>query len=277
MIDSYLVDAQWLSAHLEQPQVVIVDCRFALSEPDLGRQQYEAGHIPGAYYLDLNRDLSGPVQAHGGRHPLPDWQTFVRTLNQLGIFSKPPQGPTQVIAYDDSQFAFAARLWWLLRYLGHEQVALLDGGFEAWKAAGLPLSTGIPEPKAGDFKPQPQPDWTVDIETVRQRKDQPGVLLIDSRAEGRFRGEYEPIDPIAGSVPSAVNYFWQDVVDDSGRLKSPAELANHWSDLDSADEVIVYCGSGVTACVNLFSQAIAHKPMGKLYPGGWSDWSSYLT
>ncbi|MEO1400689.1 MAG: sulfurtransferase [Cyanobacteria bacterium J06635_1] len=267
----YLVTTNWLAQHLKDPQVVVVDCRFSLPEPELGRQQYQVGHIPGAYYLDLNQDLSSPVQPHGGRHPMPDWGQFVETLNRLGIQSNPP---TRVVAYDNARFAFAARLWWMLRYLGHDHVALLDGGIGAWQSAGLPLSQDIPAAQPGKFDPQPQTDWLVDIDAVRHRKEM--ALLIDARSAERFRGEVEPIDPIAGSVPGAVNAFWKDVSDESGQLKSTSELAEHWSMLDQADEVMVYCGSGVTACVNLFSQVMAGKPMGKLYPGGWSDWCSYL-
>lgn len=270
----YLADVQWLSQHLDDPKVVIVDTRFSLSEPEQGRNQYQSGHIPGAYYLDLNQDLSSPVQSHGGRHPLPNWKQFASQLNSIGIHSEPPAGPTQVVIYDDSRFAFAARLWWMLRYLGHDRVAILDGGIGAWQVAGLPLSQDIPPAKTGGFEPNPQLGWTVDIETVRQRKDLPGVVVVDSRSPERFRGEVEPIDPIAGSIPGAVNSFWQEITTDSGQLKSSAALSAHWAGLNPNDEIIVYCGSGVTACVNLFALVMAGHPMHKLYPGGWSDWCS---
>ena len=272
-IDLTHVDSpQWLADHLNSG-LVIIDCRFSLPEPELGQQQYDTGHIPGAYYLDLNKHLSSPIQKHGGRHPLPHWPKFVDTLNLMGIQSSPQ---TPVVIYDASRFAFAARLWWMLRYLGHNNVALLDGGISGWIEAGLPLSDKIPRPQIGRFVPQPHTGWIVDIDYVRRHKDAIGTLVIDSRSAERFRGEREPIDPITGSVPGAVNYFWQDVSTDTGQLKSTDELANHWRVADDADEVIVYCGSGVTACVNLFSQVVAGKPMGKLYPGGWSDWCSYL-
>jgi thiosulfate/3-mercaptopyruvate sulfurtransferase len=267
-----LVEPNWLVAHLDDPNIVVVDCRFALMEPDKGRQQYEAGHIPGAYYLDLNQDLSSPVQKHGGRHPLPDWGAFVAKLEAIGVSSEPP---TLVVAYDDSRYAFASRLWWLLKYLGHDAVAVLNGGLQGWQRQGYELSQAMPEAAVGQFTPNPQPDWIVDIDTVRQRKDQPGVMLVDAREPSRYRGEQEPIDPVAGSIPGAVNYFWQDVSEGEGRMRSQADLAAHWSALDDAEEVIVYCGSGVTACVNLLSCAIAGKPIGKLYVGGWSDWCSY--
>ena len=267
-----LVEPTWLADHLDDPNVVVVDCRFALMEPDKGRQQYEAGHIPGAHYLDLNRDMSSPVQGHGGRHPLPDWGAFVAKLEAIGVSSEPP---TLVVAYDDSRYAFASRLWWLLKYLGHDAVAALNGGLQGWQRQGHELSQAVPEAAVGQFTPNPRSGWIVDIDTVRQRKDQPGVMLIDAREPSRYRGEQEPIDPVAGSIPGAVNYFWQDVSEGEGRMRSQADLAAHWSALDDAEEVIVYCGSGVTACVNLLSCAIAGKPIGKLYVGGWSDWCSY--
>ena len=271
-----LAAPQWLYQHLDDPQVAIVDCRFALADPELGRRQYQAGHIPGAHYLDLNRDLSSPAQSHGGRHPLPDMDRLAEKLGTIGIGSDSPQGPTFVVAYDDSQFAFASRLWWLLRYLGHPQTAVLDGGFKGWRAQGYGVTEALPELAAKTFTPKPQAGWLVDIEYVRQHKDLPHVQLIDSRSGTRFRGEQEPIDPIAGSIPGAVNYFWQAVSDQEGRMRSPADLQAYWSDLDQAEEVIVYCGSGVTACVNLLSQTLAGRSMGKLYLGGWSDWCSYM-
>ena len=269
----YLVDAQWLSQHINDLDVVVVDVRFSLANPNLGRSQYQTGHISGAYYLDLDEDLSDSVEQHGGRHPLPDWSVFVEKLTQIGINSAPP---TQVVVYDDSRFAFAARFWWMLRYLGHEEVSILDGGIRAWKSAGLPLSKDIPAQRKGDFAPKLQKDWTVDIRTVRQRKDGLGVTIVDARSPERFRGEVEPIDPIAGSIPGAINAFWQDASTEKGYLKDAETLAGYWSGLNPMDKIIVYCGSGVTACVDLFSMAVAGHPMYKLYPGGWSDWCSYL-
>jgi thiosulfate/3-mercaptopyruvate sulfurtransferase len=273
-----LVTPDWLAQHLGDPGVVVVDCRFDLADPGRGQQQYAASHIPGAWYLDLNRDMAGPVQAHGGRHPLPDLAVFSARLGQIGVASAGPQ-PTLVVAYDDSRFAFAARLWWLLRYLGHSHVAVLDGGWGGWVQAGHPTTVDLPTTdlstgQAAQFIPAPQTDWVVDIDMVRRR--QAGVLLIDSRSPERYRGEVELIDPVAGSIPGAVNYFWHAVSTPDGRMQSAEALAQHWAALDAAQETIVYCGSGVTACVNLLAQAVADRPMAKLYPGGWSDWCSYL-
>ncbi|MEM9152318.1 MAG: sulfurtransferase [Cyanobacteria bacterium P01_F01_bin.3] len=277
---SHLVDVQWLSQHLTDLDIVIIDTRFALSDPGLGQRQYRTGHIPGAYYLDLNQDLSSTVKKHGGRHPLPDWDTFVGKLNRLGINSRvedsPQSKPTQVVVYDDSRFAFAARFWWMLRYLGHEQVAILEGGIQAWQSAELPLSTEIPAEKSGNFQPVFQSDWIANIQTVRQRKELPNVTVIDSRSPERWRGKVEPIDPVAGSIPGSTNSFWKTVTTEAGLLKSSDELRQQWKDVKPNDEVIIYCGSGVTACVNLFSLAMAGHPMHKLYPGGWSDWCSYF-
>ena len=271
-----LVTPRWLYQHLDDPQVVIVDCRFALADPTLGQRQYQEGRIPGAYYLDLNQDLSSPVQSHGGRHPLPDMAQLAEKLGAIGIASGSPQGPTFVVAYDDSRFAFASRLWWLLRYMGHTQTAVLDGGVKGWRAQGYPITKAMPKSTPKTFTPHLQTDWLADIEHIRQHKDLPHVLLIDSRSGARYRGEQEPIDPIAGSIPGAVNYFWQAVSDEAGYMRSPADLQAYWAELDQAEEVIVHCGSGVTACVNLLSQTLAGKPMGKLYVGGWSDWCSYM-
>jgi thiosulfate/3-mercaptopyruvate sulfurtransferase len=266
-----VVSATWLYKHLEDPQVAIADCRFSLTAPELGQQQYQTSHIPGAYYLDLNQDLSSPVGKHGGRHPLPKPNGLADKLSAMGIDSQ-----TLVIAYDDSRFAFAARLWWLLRYMGHNRVALLNGSFQGWLAAGYPVTDVIPAPKQAKFVPQLQPSQVVDIEAVKARKDLPGVALVDSRESDRYRGEREPIDPIAGHIPGAINYPWQEVADTQGYLKSIAEQRDRWEQLNESEEILVYCGSGVTACVNLLSLKMAGIHAGKLYAGSWSDWISYL-
>lgn len=270
--NSPLVTPQWLVDHLSDPDLVIVDCRFSLADADQGCREYTAGHIPAAHYLHLNQDLSSPVGHHGGRHPLPDLGLFQQRLAQIGVNSYPP---SPVVAYDDSQGVFAARLWWLLRYLGHGAVAVLDGGWRGWQSGGYPVTDQRPlAAQPGDFRPQLQSDWLVDIEAVRRSQHQPGCLLIDSRAPERYRGEVEPIDPVAGHIPGAVNYCWQEVLQPNGLMRPPGELADHWQGLDGR-EAVVYCGSGVTACVNLLSQAVAGKPLARFYLGGWSDWCSY--
>ncbi|MGV0023472.1 sulfurtransferase [Phormidesmis priestleyi] len=260
-----VVSVDWLREHLEE--VTIVDCRFSLMEPDLGRQQYEMGHIPGAYYLDLNRDLSSPAGQHGGRHPLPDVAALAAKLSDMGITDS-----TQVVAYDDSRFAFSTRLWWMLRYLGHDCVSVLNGGFKAWQLAGNLTTTMQPDCRPGRFIPQIQTDWIVDIAAVKAKKDLLSVALVDSREAERYRGDREPIDPIAGHIPGAVNYPWQDVTNADGFL---VDQNDRWTEVRSAAEILVYCGSGVTACVNLLSLEIAGIDTGKLYAGSWSDWCSY--
>jgi thiosulfate/3-mercaptopyruvate sulfurtransferase len=281
MNQEYFVDCQWLAQQLNNPQIVIVDCRFNLggreraSEADRnwGWQQYSHSHIPGAYYLDLDRDLSSGIQVHGGRHPLPDIEQLGAKLASIGIV----QNKTLVVAYDSSRFAFAARLWWLLRYLGHDQVALLDGGWNAWQSGGYPVTTTVPPTQTGFFEPQPHDDWIVEIEQVKTRKNNPGVILVDSREHDRYTGIREPIDPIAGHIPGAVNSPWQLVSDQDGYILPTVNQEQLWSDYTSAEEIIVYCGSGITACVNLLSLKLAGIEQTKLYPGGWSDWCSYLT
>lgn len=269
--NNLIVSSEWLAANTENPQVVIIDCRFSLADSESGQKQYQESHIPGAFYLDLNRDLASAVGKHGGRHPLPNMGELADKLSAIGINSS----ETLVVAYDDSRLAFAARLWWLLRYMGHSKVALLDGGFSAWKAAGYPVTNTLPQPREGKFVVQLQPDLVVDIETVKERKDLPGEVLIDSRESERYAGLREPIDPIAGHIPGAVNYPWQEVTDETGKVRSTSAQKQRWAQLEIGAEIIVYCGSGVTACVNLLSLEIAGIPDAKLYVGSWSDWCSY--
>ncbi len=276
-MNALTVSAAWLSEHIDDSNIAIADCRFSLMQPELGRQQYETGHIPGAYYLDLNRDLSSPVAKHGGRHPLPDLGVLVSKLEAMGVRSAAvADEATLVVAYDDSRQAFAARLWWLLRYLGHERVAVLDGGFASWVEAGYPTTTAAPSGRIGQFTAAPRAEMLVNIEQVKARKDNQGVVLVDSREAERYRGEREPIDPVAGHIPGAVNYPWQDVTDGKGYLSPPDRQRQRWAGLENADEIMVYCGSGVTACVNLLALELAGIHSGKLYAGSWSDWCSYL-
>lgn len=266
-----------LAACYQAADVVVVDCRFALADTGLGERQYAEAHIPGAAYLHLDRDLSGAKAAHGGRHPLPDVDVLAAKLSAIGINSEPP---TLVVAYDDSRFGFAARLWWLLRYLGHERVQVLDGGFAAWRAAGLPVSQGREsdtpaQARSGHFVPRVQAQRVVDIDYVKTVRDRTDVTLIDSREERRYLGLEEPIDPIAGHIPGAKNFPWQQVTDDRAQLRSEAEQRAHWGEVAKADELVVYCGSGVTASVNLLSLAEIGRDDAKLYAGSWSDWCSY--
>lgn len=267
----YAVTASWLAEHLADPDITIVDCRFDLMDTTRGQREYAQGHIPGAYYLDLEQDLSSPRQQHGGRHPLPDPEKLAARLNEMGVT---PQ--TLVVAYDDSRFAYAARCWWLLHWLGHDRVAVLDGGYRAYVEAGYPITSLVPPPRPGNFQPQPHPEWVVDRAGVIAAQADPQTVIVDAREPRRYRGEIEPIDPIAGHIPGAVNYPWQAISDEQGRLKSVAELQAHWQPLAEAKQIIVYCGSGVTACVDILGLAIAGLHQTKLYAGSWSDWCSYL-
>lgn len=249
---------------------LVVDCRYSLADPGAGRAAYEAGHIPGAFYLDLGRDLSAAPGEHGGRHPLPDPADFAATLAGLGIHRG-----SEVVVYDDSAFAFAARLWWMMRSLGYRPPRLLDGGYSAWLAAGGEPETGLPQPD-----PCEAPDvghWTgcCDIEGVR-RAQAAGARLLDSREPRRYEGLEEPIDPVAGHIPGAVNRPWQSVTTAAGQLRDTEGLREHFGEALEADELVVYCGSGVTACVNLFSLSRLGRNDAQLYPGSWSDWCSYL-
>ena len=271
MNGKHLVDRAWLRQQLDNPQVVIVDCRFKLADPSWGEESYRTSHIKGAYYLDLNHDLSSEVQRHGGRHPLPDSNILAEKFARMGIV----KNETLVVAYDDSKFAFAARLWWLLRYLGHDSVALLDGGWNDWVKHDYPVTSTIPESKPGNFKPEPNLDWLADIDTVKSARNNDSIIIVDSRDKNRYLGITEPIDPIAGSIQGAVNSPWKQVTNEAGYLQPLATQQQLWNDYQQADEIIVYCGSGVTACVNLFSLNSAGFENTKLYPGGWSDWCSY--
>lgn len=268
--NNLLISPQWLENHLHDPDLIIIDCRFSLADPELGHKQYEEGHIPGAFYLDLNQDLSSVVKKHGGRHPLPNPSELAQKLATIGVKYQ----ETLIVAYDDSRFAFASRLWWLLTYIGHEKVALLDGGFSEWQKK-YPITNEISTPQAGFFEPKIKSKMVVDIETVKAKKDLPEVVLVDSRDSDRYLGKHEPIDPIAGHIPGAVNYPWKQVTDENSNAKV-AEQNSRWEQVKNAEEVIVYCGSGVTACVNLWSLKMAGINTGKLYAGSWSDWCSYL-
>ncbi|MEL4895926.1 sulfurtransferase [Crocosphaera sp. Alani8] len=266
-----IVSSEWLVGQISNPNLVIIDCRFRLGNPNWGYEQYLSSHIPGAYYLNLDQDLSSPVSTHGGRHPLPTAAIFAKKLESMGI----TLGETLVIAYDDLRFAFAARLWWLLRYFGHDKVAVLDGGWPSWQTLNYTVENTTPSPQPGNFVPHIHNSWTVDIETLKQRKDLSDVIVIDSRDSDRYRGEREPIDPIAGHIQGAVNSPWKDVTNEEGLFLPEAKQKALWANLEGAKEIIVYCGSGVTACVNLLSMESIGIKTAKLYPGGWSDWCSY--
>ena len=265
-----LITTEQLAGHLDDPQWVVIDTRHDLMDPSKGRKAYDAGHIPGAYFLSVDDDLSGEKTGKTGRHPLPDLAVFAARMNAVGI------GPdTQVVIYDDMAGNFAVRLWWMLRWLGHERVALLDGGLPLWVKEGRPLATQVPAARKGSFAPRPRLGATVDVHFVGAHREDPAVKLIDARAAERFSGQQEPIDPVAGHVPGAVNRFWKENLLKDGRFKTPSQLRTEFKEfLGGADpgQVVHMCGSGVTACHNLFAMELAGLAGGRLYPGSWSEW-----
>lgn len=264
-----LISVQEL-AKLATPAWRIFDCRFNLADPPAGRQAYIAGHLPDACFLDLNEDLSGPLSGLNGRHPLPDPQLLADKLGSLGVGSD-----TQVVAYDDSGGMFAARLWWLLRWLGHDRVAVLNGGFQAWLAGGHPLATDCREPVATTFMPKPRSSMRVDANYVHSHLHSPSMLLIDARAPDRFRGENETLDPVGGHIPGAINRFFRDNLDANGCFKAAAQLQEEFGALikgGDAHHVVHQCGSGVTACHNLLAMEVAGLSGARLYAGSWSEW-----
>jgi thiosulfate/3-mercaptopyruvate sulfurtransferase len=267
---SNIVKPEWLLEHLQQPDIVIVDCRFMLGQPEQGRNEYGQDHIPGAFYVDLEKDVSGNEAIHGGRHPLPDLGAFSLMVSSLGI-----DASQKVIAYDDQGGAMASRLWWMLRFLGHQQVYVLDKGYSAWKAAGYPVTQEVPIAEPRVFSPKVNRHLLASHDEVKDKFEQPGTVLVDSREAKRYQGVEEPIDAVAGHIPGAKNYFWKEVLDDTGAWKSANEQEKHFQELHAADEIIVYCGSGVTACPNVLALTEAGFTNVKLYSGSWSDWVSY--
>jgi thiosulfate/3-mercaptopyruvate sulfurtransferase len=262
-----LVSPQWLQDHLQDDQIIVVDCRFALNDAEAGEKAYEADHIPGAFYFHLNRDLSGEKREHGGRHPLPEIDDLVYLLSRTGIDST-----KTVIAYDDQEMAMAGRLWWLLRYLGHDKTAVLDGGYAAWKKADYAVTAELPTATPATFVPEVRTDMLVDVNGVKERSEQ--TVLLDSRAGERYRGEVEPLDPKAGHIPGALNFFYKGNLTPEQSMQSTEQLKERIAPF-ADKEIIIYCGSGVTACSNLLALHTAGRTDVKLYAGSWSDWVSY--
>lgn len=260
-----LIGSAELAARLDEPDLRIADVRWVLGDPDKGRHDYEAGHIPGAIFVDLDRDLAAPTGA--GRHPLPDPAVFAARLGELGFGSE-----DFIVACDDALGTIAARLWWMLDNLGHERVALLDGGLKAWRAAGLPVSTEVPSVAPRTMRLASAWSNVVDREALIPML--PGITLIDARAAERYRGETEPVDPRAGHIPSAVNAPTRTTLDADGRLLDPEALAGVFGAVAPAETpVVVSCGSGVNACHTAFAMRLAGRPDPILYPGSFSDWS----
>ena len=267
---STLIDAATLAAQLQDDALVVFDCRAELGNQRWGEAQYAESHIPGAQFLHLERDLSGPISAHSGRHPLPDPAKFARRLAELGAASG-----MQIVAYDQGNGAYAARLWWLARWIGHARVAVLDGGLAAWRAAGLPLESQVRSPRPRHLEVTLDPHASVDSATVAELRQRPGTLLVDARGANRFAGRDETIDPVAGHIPGARNLPFTGNLGADGRFLSADALRGRWQVMlgsQSPAALIAMCGSGVTACHNLLALEHAGLGGGRLYAGSWSEW-----
>lgn len=261
---SPVISAANLKAILNDDHLVIFDCRFSLASPASGMTEYETAHIPSSRYLHLDRDLSGPMgNGEFGRHPLPDPDHFASSMASKGV-----DDDSLVVAYDDSGGAFASRLWWMMKWLGHEAVSVLDGGWRAWLTANGAVQSSISPHEKSTFT---RNEITPLLASATELLDQ-DVNLIDSRSAERYAGEAEPIDPVAGHIPGAVNRPWMQNLNEDGKFLSPGQLRARFTDLDLSNQTIFYCGSGVTACHNILATQIAGLPMPQLYAPSWSGW-----
>ncbi|SMC23145.1 thiosulfate/3-mercaptopyruvate sulfurtransferase [Andreprevotia lacus DSM 23236] len=268
-----LISTSELLAQLDDPKLVIVDCRHDLANPEAGRNAYAEAHIAGARFAHLDLDLSGAKTGSNGRHPLPDADVLAHWLGQQGI-----SNDSRVVAYDASGGMFAARLWWLLQWLGHDAVQVLDGGWAAWQAAGDAIDAASVEPQSTTFEPALRNEIKVDMAQVRANLDDAQFLLVDARSPDRYAGRGETLDPVGGHIPGAGNRFFQHNLAADGRFKPAEALRNEWQAVlgDVPHTAIVHqCGSGVTACHNLLALAVAGLPGGRLYPGSWSEWCAH--
>ncbi|MBN1666734.1 MAG: sulfurtransferase [Anaerolineales bacterium] len=266
-----IISCGTLNKHLKDPNWAIIDCRFSLNDVEYGRREYYKGHIPGSAYAHLDEDLSSRViPGQTGRHPLPEISKFARRLSNWGIGDN-----IQVIAYDDLGGGIAARLWWLLRWLGHDSVALLDGGWQAWEQGGYPTEIEVQTLNSRKFTPRPRPELLVDADQVLEINHASEYVVVDSRAAERYRGEVEPIDPVAGHIPGAVNAPFVQNLDADNHFLDSAELKARFERIlgdRPAEKAVFYCGSGVTAAHNLVALMHAGLGEGLLYGGSWSEW-----
>jgi thiosulfate/3-mercaptopyruvate sulfurtransferase len=266
-----LIQAEELAARLGDRRLRLFDCRFDLARPAYGRSAYRDEHLPGAIHADLNQDLSNPATPASGRHPLPSPADFERRLQAWGV-----NADSLVVAYDDGNGMYAARLWWMLRWVGHDEVMVLDGGMRRWLQLGLPLDEDVPEPAPGNFAARLRPAMAATAADVLAACGDPSTRLVDARAPERYRGEVEPIDRVAGHIPGARNHPFGLSLDAQGRFLPPAALREAlMASLDGVGppRTIVYCGSGVTACHLLLALEHAGLAGARLYPGSWSEWS----
>ena len=265
-----LVSASVLATNLDYPNWRIFDCRFSLTDVTAGHRAYRQGHIPGAVYADLNQDLSAPVKSYTGRHPLPDFKLLVKKLGDWGVNNR-----SQIVVYDDANGAFAGRMWWLLRCMGHTDVALLDGGIRAWQAQGYAVTTTLPQVAASQFRAYLDPKQWLSAAEVEDGLASRNIKLIDARTPERYAGQQEPIDPVAGHVPKALNRPFQHNLDKNGLFRPAEQLRRQFNELITAwpaEQVVHMCGSGVTACHNLLAMEHAGLTGSKLYAGSWSEW-----
>lgn len=263
-----LIEAQDLYLILQDRNTVVVDCRFSLQDTEAGRQAYLAGHIPGAVYAHLDEDLSARIiPGKTGRHPLPSVEHCEQLFSKWGIDDE-----VQVVVYDDQGAAFASRLWWMLHWLGHDKVAVLNGGFKAWSQKQLPVSTTIQFKNPRLFVPTVQADLTVAAGDLLTNLTTQALQVVDSRAEERYSGAVEPIDPVAGHIPGAQNLPFGKNLDADGRFHSSETLRERFRGIGKASETVFYCGSGVTACHNVLAWYHSGLGMPKIYPGSWSEW-----
>jgi thiosulfate/3-mercaptopyruvate sulfurtransferase len=266
-----LVSTDALASHLDHAWV-IVDCRYDLQDETWGRNQYRAAHVPGAVYASLGEDMAAPRTGFNGRHPVPSIETLVGTFGRLGI-----SRDIQVIAYDQDTGMYASRFWWSLRYLGHDRVAVLDGGWARWMMEGRPVASGDERRPPATFRADPRSEMRVSAEEVGAHLGDGSMLLVDARAPERFEGRTEPIDRAAGHIPGAANRFFKTNLADDGTMLSPATLREAIGNLLNGrdpSEAVMYCGSGVTACHNLLAMEHAGLPGARLYAGSWSEWSA---
>ncbi len=258
-----------LAQHVDDPAFVIFDGRHELTNPEFGIKAYAHSHIPNARFAHLDRDLAAPQTGRNGRHPLPDPNVFAGWLGRMGV-----SNDKQVIAYDNAAGVYGSRLWWMLRWMGHQNVAVLDGGWQAWLAVEHPVTAEVPVPKPSRFTGTPQKS-PVDTKYVLEHLQSPDMVLIDARANDRYHGKNETIDPIGGHIPGARNRFFKDNLTPQGFFKSPEQLRDEFRPFvgnGSPEKIVSQCGSGVTACHNLLAMEIAGLKGGRLYPGSWSEW-----
>jgi thiosulfate/3-mercaptopyruvate sulfurtransferase len=267
-----IVSSEDLAAHLDDPAWAIVDCRYDLNNETWGEEQYRASHIPGAVYASLGHDLSGPKDGRNGRHPLPGHDAMATTFGLWGV----AEG-VQVVAYDQDAGMYASRLWWMLRYMSHDAVAVLDGGFKRWMKEQRPTRSGIEHRPAAMFEGKPRPAMRLTANQVWAKLGDPTLTLIDARGPARFEGKEEPLDRVAGHIPGAMNHYYQWNLTPEGTLLSRDALREKFGQLLAdvpPDQVAMYCGSGVSACHNLLAMEHAGLRGTKLYPGSWSEWSA---